>query len=770
MKNEFGRDCWMDFGIGMAKIVDIVKYHKTHGNNSWYILRLHMHTTNETETAEIKVKLLESSRIVKTKKPIFTENSIFISDPIENSQISMNTITDNINKLYISNTTTNIINNNINNDIKVLSISDKCFDNVSDEKTAQHQQQYSNSRRHYYSNNMDNTIQQQQQTHKTTFVNVFSQSFEHKCMEEYSMEYKKEDATFSDWIEGADQVHCPFYPSQVTINDTRLFLPFASYMCYEPVTIDRQYWINAFIIMCSRRGYDSINSYLKSVMDDNDEYMASQIAICAMDMICQLPHSMEYISDQFIDPITKKIKKIENFGDALFAYCGDCEDLSSAIFQLFDDFVLRQSFKVLESDDDKESTKTILMILKHMQTVLGIYIPFLCIEGVSCASAQNQHELKSQQHHKEEEEEESVKITGAHAAIKFIPRTYFKQCLEQWRPNHPIAQLKPQDLNFKVDTRRVCGGPFKHLPFIDNNNSNNNESVLYPWESDMPILIGEGTGMLNSGGEDDPCYDVSLRKLIYTCKAMKASKKPLYPPKGTSPFYKAILFGCTNRFIRDYNIGSFRFCKKTNTSSVFGLHKSTEFHRGILFADLIAMDPNIAVIPYGDLSKDKSEFDNLTLHIMEDTLKVRLKLKPILVYDKLKSVVVVKFPSSIREWITTDFKNKDDTHCVLYDNCDDNIKELLRNTTGFNNLLTLQYRLDKHYDHSHKTSSSSKKNDNDNDTVSVYFDDFYLTSSLCNEIYEYLTKQRNDVILNFYYENISSMVSLWRLSFNFRPH
>lgn len=823
LPNEFGKKCWLDFGTANVPMLEIVKYQRSSlSGDEGFPLTMKMHTVNDNTMAVLKIhivdkpseriaairlnfKLLKPSRVTTSQRyianssdnialmgtkdderPLFSEHSVFISSEFDGSNFIKSTIPSSSDTpiSITASASANLhnvkaIETKTDSNVLILTSVSECFD-------------------YYMTEPISNKIGRPFYVGYTSFItpvnyksNTNKLIFEKHQLDCYFKEFLKENAYFKDWISGANNINCPYYPSQVTVMDTQLFLPYSAYVIYEPALITPKFWVDALYIMSSRRGYSSVDEYFDFFFEKTVNVETH--AIHAMDMVCQLAHTMEYIADQVIDPLTKDVKKIEIFGDALFTFDGDCDDLASVVFQMFDDFSLRQRFE--DSKDDSNTTRKSKTVLRRMREVLKKYVPFMCIEGVTSASAQNQHDIKK------------TEITGAHAAIKCLPIWYVKQCISNWNPSHPIVNTS---LSYDVNISHAPGGPFHYLPFVKSlhhhSNAELNISTMKDdeeeeWEKDLPILIGEGTGMLNSGGEPDPCSNPTFRRFVYSCKETKSAKKHLYPPKGTSPFYKAILFASTNRFIEDFKIGTFRFCQMNPPSIPTPEREDEEeeeedeedeeekqpeqtimskdvFCRGVLFSDLIHMKEDIALIPYGDareivdIDKKKSDFllthtttneDNMTstkdvkekksysefsdtlIHILKETLKTRLKPKPVTSFD-LKDVEGI---------VVVDFNTK---KSMCTENFTGALRLLLETSQGFSALWTLKRRLQSNVLSKWKESNRLERTD-----ILIYYDDFYLTKETCDALYDYMCKK--NVLLDFYLENHSSTVFMWRLVF-----
>lgn len=693
LPNEFGRPCDMDFGSGSVELTRIIT------NQGWTTIWLKMHSVSQNYVmSKLQIKLNRKNSSSPPEVFVGSKNSpnmeeicsddlgFFLFPPWSSS------IGDDM----------SIISHNVGantsqvgrKSFKVCSITESspCFSKLLSNIDTE---------------SIEGSISKNNNSTEAKLC------FEKKKLDEYFENYSVESEYFRDWIKGGDKINCPFYPSQVTVSETQLYLPFSSYVVYEPPKVDKSFWYGALKIMYDRRGFTE-EEYISSFRSASIETKAIQ----AMDMICQYAHLMEYISDQVINPKNGKNEKIEIFGNACYTLCGDCEDLALVILQLFDDFTLRQNF---ERDNS---------ILKEMQSILMVYIPFVCIEGVTCSHAQNQHEI-----------EDKNKITGAHASVKCLPRHFFKKCLSSWDETHPILS---SSLSFSAPSagcpisyeKDALKPPFSYLPkIIDGDN-------FEEWEYSLPILLGEGTGMLNSGGEPDPSCP-HHRRQVYSIPSVRCAKKPLYPKKGTSPFYKATMFGATNRFLRDFGVATFRFCRKTE-GLIFDIARKPKFERGVLFPDLIHMKEDISLVPYGDSRSSvnrvegRREFSPSLTCILNNTLNVRVKSR------SLGTTLCDE-----EERITKTFETKSPTDLPC---------EISLRVVG--HLSKLKQKLDKN-----RNSSSKSVCKKCLCKVAIYYDSYYISHKMCKDIYSNLKEKVCG--MDFALERHSDVLSIWRLEFLF---
>jgi hypothetical protein len=775
LPNEFSKPCSCNFGTVNVRLSDLVAHQRGCASQKWFDLPLKMHTVGDVQTGIIYFKMI-SEKISSANGPTVNSDIVLYKskkEPLKQCDI----LSSPFNNFLMEKVSFMLVDN--------VYLEDERLDNAVKSSNERWRGILTSTGGYKVNDKCSSSspiiaATSASSSSSAAFISLAKEefAFEKKIVDEYMEVYPIENALFSDWISGAEKIHCPYYPSQVTLSDTSSFLPYGAFVVYEPPVISSYYWIRALEIALDRKGYESeaeIESYYidheyqrlyeKIVLGKEDDEVPFDFILIAvshaMEVVCQLTHAMEYVTDQYVHPVTKKLEKIELFGDALFTYCDDCDGLALSILQMFDDFTLRQKdfWKNEAHAPGTERNKESLLrrILTVMRILLSNYVPFLCIEGVSCASAQNQHALS-----------ESASVNGAHAAVKCLPLSYVKQCLQRWDPDHPIlgcdgfSSSPPPGLVNTTASKRVGGGgtssSFSNLPYaIVLPEGDKKKAAVYDWEDRLPILLGEGTGMLNPSGEKDPCKRPNIRNYVYACDALSCSKKPLYPPKATSPFYKAILFGATNRFLRNFKTTTFRFCRQNEN----------EFHRGVLFPDLVNKSDNVALVPYNSIdtvtnSKNKREFTEALMIVMEKSLNVRLKSKPVFAFanaeEKLpRSTCLVKF-SSFRK-----FEPAADTLRKMKD--DDENKKWLSHSNGFHLLAALQVNLYKNatFGSKGRKFTKSSKRVPVSDSVSVYMDDYYVTPENCSNICSHFSKAK--LVLNFALERLSNEVTCWRLTF-----
>ncbi len=399
------------------------------------------------------------------------------------------------------------------------------------------------------------------------------------------------ETQMQDFMANAQKITCPLSPSQITFDNSTIKMPIASYCMTSPLETTVNFWLQELKIAAERHVIN-MNLKLNESPNNMHAFYAHFITMnvnhkCSlgMDMIVQYVQLLEYIGDYVVNTNKKGKMSIEIFGDAIVMHDGDCEDLSLAIIQLFDSF-LALKFSNLENIEAPG-----IKILKELQTLLQFYIPFLCIEGVTANNLMNATKGKATHI---EPVIAAPELTGAHGAVKFIPLSLFAQYLNTWNGNHPLSKHVTQEAH------RM--GSMLNTP---------------PSE----ILIGEGTGMLEAGIFTDPL--AQLRKYVYSCPLMEKVKKPIIPPKrSVSPFYQALLFGFTNRYIHSHGIGLFHFLTK-DPHLRWKVPISPLPGRGAVFSDFIRQEPHVYMMP-NVLAGEAREYSEELVCLMDSMVATRI--------------------------------------------------------------------------------------------------------------------------------------------------
>lgn len=408
-----------------------------------------------------------------------------------------------------------------------------------------------------------------------------------RAMEPYFKQYQAESQLFSPSIVGTDKIKCPFCPSEDTFADDRNeFSPLAAYMFYPKPSVSLEYWVNALNIAADRMG--STVQQLDTFYDGDVFQNTQEKANFAVKLSCQYAQLFDYVSDTSVDSRTGKKSNIEMFGDALQTLCGDCEDLALAVYAMADNLTYHVDLPGLNEYISRFGTKDGWSTLQYVRWFLRCYVPVLTIDGVSSAHVNKKTVIDGGKEQKEGE----VKIDGAHAANVFFPMDYFSQALSRWEPNQVIVKELEKQLSYRINELQHITGKsiMQRADFVR-------------FLSTLPVLMGEGTGLLNPQPKTDSHFDLN-REMNSSELFRKKMKRELTFPVENNPFYKAVLFGTSTLFMQRLALksGTFRF------TYIDAHPQMDDFTRypgggtlstGILFSDLINRRADVAAIPYG---------------------------------------------------------------------------------------------------------------------------------------------------------------------------
>lgn len=197
---------------------------------------------------------------------------------------------------------------------------------------------------------------------------------------------------------------------------------------------------------------------------------------------------------------------------------------------------------------------------KEMQQLASYYIPPLSLDVVNGQQVNN------------------VSSLGAHMNDNFIP-------LHQFRDAMPVEgrdELPWNDANFPPE--------FKTLPF----------------------MIGEGTGMYEPLGTNNPV--AAQMAYVYRCPSLEGFKKPISHKVGqVGSFFVGSLEGMTDYFYRrgHYAPLTFWYADRNRGNS-----------RGVSYTDMINKPESLAIVPQPFISK------KLMNHV-EEVIKLRVPPKPL---------------------------------------------------------------------------------------------------------------------------------------------
>ncbi len=354
-------------------------------------------------------------------------------------------------------------------------------------------------------------------------------------------------------------VRVPIYYGDVGMY-RRVPLPAAAFMLFQTPRSNLFFWTN-IVEVCLKRDGRNVNDVL--MMD------LTQKARLMVEAVCALVQALDYIGDLFdmnkrftqrvegflsgspnvrYDP--KRVNGCERFGDALRDGTGDCEDLALAIVMIFTALLAAWRAGMFSSDPK-------LLYLVQLCEIAQQYIPWITLDSVTAAAIKI-------------DEERGKRHLGAHMAVKFLPAIYVKECVE-----------------------RATGQPCT-LPF-------------YPFSRDavdLPILVGEGTGMFECWGiVVDPIS--GERVCVYrNMPSLAFAKKPIvHPPGVASTFYVGSMIGLTNywfdmpKSMNPPNLGGAWFGYVGDYADPTIGDGGQTFQRGVQFIEMENKSPRMCILP-----------------------------------------------------------------------------------------------------------------------------------------------------------------------------
>lgn len=386
-------------------------------------------------------------------------------------------------------------------------------------------------------------------------------------------------------------VRMPIYYGDVGMMKRDTPLPAAAFVLCKTPRSNLRFWVNALEIVQARRNM---------VVHDVDRMSLKEQALVMADMVCLVVQAMDYISDtvdgnrRFIhaqpgfigsgvnQPFDlKKILGCERFGDALRDICGDCEDLGLAIAQIV--------FALCEANVEGHPQ------LACLQKICRQYVPILTLDSVTAAAVRA--------------EGQPVKL-GAHIKCVLISGHDFKKQLEKgiadMAPHHSAApggggkavsvgggeavaalingQMSEQEFASLVIGEGIAGA--QNLPF----------EPFEPWAKDLPVLVGEGTGMFQTPNIiDDPV--AAERSVVYRgMPSLGPFKKEIICPPGTNPaFYVGSMVWFTSYFAQ-------RGANVCGGLVGYSDGATGQFQRGVHFQHLINKSPEVSFLPHPPFS------------------------------------------------------------------------------------------------------------------------------------------------------------------------
>lgn len=319
-------------------------------------------------------------------------------------------------------------------------------------------------------------------------VGNFIQEINTQIIKEYIEGLMRIEQSFPDTFQGTDRMRMPFAYSQSGFQSTNgMPLPSIAYVLAEIPKSNTHYWENTFKTIMKRDDLSPEEWHRLNIVGK------ARVAIL---MACYQAQYLDYVPDT-IDtnlpgkPFDKrKIIPYENFGDAGRMGSGDCEDDGGLISQNLNSFI-QHNFPNEERYN----------VYREMQHIVQQYVGPLNLDVVQGAQVN-----QAQVHY------------GAHMNDNFIPISMFQKWLGNTR-----------------EGRKQIG----ELPW--------GKHVMK--EDGLPFLVGEGTGMYEPLGFENPV--LPLMAYVYRAPSLSIFKKPITHKKGeTGPFFVASLIGMTDFFYR----------------------------------------------------------------------------------------------------------------------------------------------------------------------------------------------------------------------------
>jgi hypothetical protein len=375
------------------------------------------------------------------------------------------------------------------------------------------------------------------------------------------------EMSFPNTYKETANVRIPIYYGNVGLMRPETPLPAAAYFLCKTPDSNLKFWDNSLKIALARDGL---------VLHDFDRMPLLQQARIMADVVCLVVQGMDYKADtddsnqRFIKPLPgfigspidrpydpTRVVGCERFGDALRDGFGDCEDFCLAIGG--------QIFNALKRADFKGHPQ-----LLRVQEIAAQYVAWMTLDSVTAAAVR----AESQQ-----------RKLGAHLKCTFLPATYVQQCIGQGMTN--------------MHTETMTKGKPAFMAEVIGNAIEGAKSVVFapfaPWCKELPVLVGEGTGMFQTYGVDEDVI-AEERADVYSMPSLGFAKKTIvHKPLARSSFFVGSMVGFTNYwFEMGLNIGG---------AWIGYTDKATgQFHRGVSFEDLINKSEKICILPHPPFS------------------------------------------------------------------------------------------------------------------------------------------------------------------------
>lgn len=373
-------------------------------------------------------------------------------------------------------------------------------------------------------------------------------------------------------------VRVPIYYGDVGMT-RRVPLPAAAFMLFRTPRSNLRFWTNTAEVCLARDGRNVHDVMNKRRMD------LTQRARLMVEMCCALVQSLDYIGDLFDmnRRFTQRVegflagspdvafnpayvKGCERFGDALRDKTGDCEDLALAIIMVWSALIDAGQAGMFGHSDHA--------YLREMVRIARQYIPFVTLDSVMAMAIKARED--------EGRDKTGKRQLGAHMAVKFINSPIVRECMER--------------------TDKQMGTSYaRDVPFLPEE----------PDARDLPLLVGEGTGMFE-------CYGLIIdpisgeRSYVYShLPSLSFAKKPIvHPPHAASSFYVGSMVGLTPYWFRQgYNLGGVWFGYTGHFADpAIGPTDGSIFHRGVKFVEMDNASDRMCIMPHPVFSESLMEW------------------------------------------------------------------------------------------------------------------------------------------------------------------
>lgn len=399
-------------------------------------------------------------------------------------------------------------------------------------------------------------------------------------LERYMAAFKDEQQYYVAVHSGTQRIQCPFNPGEQTAANTQLEMPFASFVLFERPRVTARWWQSQWSILARRRNFKDGRALAEWL----DKEPVGEQAALALTWCTQFVETLPYISDMVGDR-----KPVEMFGDMFAMLSGDCEDGACAILMVRD--AMRHAGKELAGSAASAPEQKMQARLQHLARQ---YVDFLCIDGVTASHVGVDYHNG-----------QGLECTAAHAALHCLPRDYVAACLARGHAGHPLLKALTVD-----------DGAHDLLP----------------------VLVGEGTGVIDAGVEWDPVPEARAR--LFSQAAIGALKKQMFGTPGAgSDFYKVVLFGATNLFFDSHRTATFHFTTAPGAATPHRHQTLTpgQHARGVHYTQLMARDESVVLVPYGG-GGDQPEFTTMQARIIRNAAKNRIPPPPLVAPAELAAV------------------------------------------------------------------------------------------------------------------------------------